>query len=47
MVLGGLGLGGLDFLLRPSVSSVLGVVAAWGQGLACVLWAARHTGMSE
>ena len=41
MIVNGLQLRGLDFLFLPSFSGVLGVTAAWGQGVACVLWAAR------
>jgi len=42
MILNGAGLRGLDFLFLPTVSGFAGVFAAWGQGGACVLWAARR-----
>jgi len=42
MILKGANLGGLDFLFLPSLSSVLGVIAAWGQGAVCAALAARR-----
>ncbi len=42
MILTGLNLRGLDFLFRPSAAGVLGVMAAWGQGVAGAILAIRR-----
>jgi hypothetical protein len=42
MILTGLNLRGLDFLFLPSAAGVLGVMVAWGQGVAIALLAMRR-----
>jgi hypothetical protein len=42
MILTGLNLRGLDFLFLPWAAGVLGVMAAWGQGVAGVILAMRR-----
>jgi hypothetical protein len=41
MLLHGLGLQILEFLFLPTVASVLGVVAAWGQAAVSIFWSVR------
>lgn len=42
IILNGANLRGLDFLLLPLHSNVLGVMAAWGQGVVCAILALRR-----